>query len=61
MTLKLFTIVKKELEILNEKSRFVEENIVKDQHRFFVDSSGLGPFLEALKNRDIEVYLFYYG
>lgn len=55
MTLKLFSSAKNELEVLNGKSQTVEGEIVADQHRYFVNSSGLGPFLDVLNNRNNEV------
>ena len=55
MTLKLSSSAKNELDVLNEKSQTVERKMVADQHRYFLDSSGLRPFLEILENRDREV------
>lgn len=55
MTLKLFSLAKNELETLDSKSQIVERKIVTDQHQYFVDSSGLRPFLDVLYLRNNEV------
>jgi hypothetical protein len=55
MTLKLFSSAKNELDVLNDKSQTVERKMVADQHRYFLDTSGLRPFLEILNNRNSEV------
>lgn len=55
MTLKLFPSAKEEIGALEEKSRAVERLIVTDQHQFFLELSGLQPFLDVLKHWDNEV------
>jgi len=55
MTLKLFPSAKGEVDALEGKSRAVERQIVMDQHRFFLELSGLQPFLNVLKHWDNEV------
>ena len=52
MTLKLFPSAKIELDVLNEKSHTIEQKIIESQYRFFTDTSGLRPFLDALNQRD---------
>jgi hypothetical protein len=55
LTLKLFSSAKKELEGLNDKSQAIEGKMIASQHRFFIDSSGLRPFLDILTSETQEV------
>ena len=55
MTLKLYPFARNEAEALNAKSDVVEQNIIADQYHFFLDSSGLAPFLETLYSREQDV------
>lgn len=55
MTLKLFSSAKNELDVLDDKSQAIQGKMVADQHRYFLDSSGLRPFLEILDKRNSEV------
>jgi hypothetical protein len=55
MTLRLFSSAKTELEVLENKSQIIEHKMIADQHQYFVDSSGLGPFLDVLNHRDQKV------
>ena len=55
MTLKLFPSAKDELKAIEEKSQTVESKMIVDQHRFFLDTSGLQPFLDGLRHRNDEV------
>jgi len=52
MTLKLFSSTKKELQILEEKANSVEQRIIAEQHKYFLDSSGLRPFLQVLNDNE---------
>ena len=38
-----------------EKIQSVEDEIVENQHEYFLESSGLRPFLDTLKHRNNEV------
>ena len=55
MTLQLYSSTKHELAALHEKAQTIEDEIVADQHEFFLESSGLRPFLNTLKLRNKEV------
>lgn len=55
MTLKLFSSAKNELDVLDDKSQAIQRKMVADQHCYFLDSSGLRPFLEILDKRNGEV------
>ena len=50
MTLQLFSSTKNEVVALNDKSKSLEQEMVTDQHRFFLNSSGLRPFLDVLND-----------
>jgi conserved oligomeric Golgi complex subunit 6 len=55
MTLKLFSSAKNELDALNSKSQDIEQRLILQQHSFFLDSSGLRPFLKALETKEKDV------
>jgi hypothetical protein len=56
MTLQLFSSTKNEVELLNEKSKSLEREMIVDQHNFFLDSSGLRPFLKVLNDNTNTVF-----
>jgi len=55
MTLKLFPVTRAEIDDLQNKILSIEHELVKLQHEFLLDSSGLGPYLDLLANRNTEV------
>jgi hypothetical protein len=55
MTLQLYSSARHELAALQEKIKAIEDEIIADQHKYFLESSGLRPFLNTLKLRNDEV------
>jgi hypothetical protein len=55
MTLQLYSSARPELTAFQEKIQSVEDEIVENQHEYFLESSGLRPFLDTLKHRNNEV------
>ena len=56
MTLQLYSSARHELAALQEKAQAVENEIVADQYEYFLESSGLRPFVKTLKDRNNEVF-----
>jgi hypothetical protein len=56
MTLQLFSSTKNEVALLNEKSKSLEHEMITDQHNFFLESSGLRPFLDVLNDNTNTVF-----
>ena len=55
MTLQLYSSARHELTALQEKTQAIEDQLVAEQHEYFVESSGLRPFLTTLNLRNEEV------
>jgi Conserved oligomeric complex COG6 len=55
MTLQLYSSAKHELAALQEKIQAIENEIVSEQYDYFLESSGLLPFVNTLKVRNNEV------
>lgn len=55
MTLQLYSSARHELVILQEKTQAIENEIVSDQYEYFLETSGLRPFVNTLKARNNEV------
>ena len=61
MTLQLYSSARHELAALQEKIQAIEDEIIADQHNYFLESSGLRPFLNTLKLRNDEVARLCHG
>jgi hypothetical protein len=61
MTLQLYSSARHELAALQEKIQAIEDEIIADQHKYFLESSGLRPFLNTLKLRNDEVARLCHG
>jgi hypothetical protein len=55
MTLQLYSSARHELAALQEKTQAIENEIVREQYEYFLESSGLLPFVNTLKVRNNEV------
>lgn len=55
MTLQLYSSARHELAALQEKIKAIEDQLLAEQHEYFLESSGLRPFLTTLKDRNEQV------